>query len=338
MGNPRGVFILFLFFLGIGGMYAQESKFSFGFGGEISGGIDDPDRDDDDVLSEVYKSGGGGGWSGAFEYRINDLFAAGLKTGTRHDFQYWVTAFEQSIFARIYFVRLNRLDVFAEPGLGGIFAVRESQVRAYLDAYILAGVRIKFGNWYVEPYLGTGYPFWGRVGVMVGYRVPAPKPAPVQTQSADARAERNAADATDRMTTAQRQQQAQEAPKPATPPSPQEPIRTIFFSANSIDFAGLDAETVAANQRNLDDIAKNLMAHPNYRVLLEGHANPTEGTINEEQFELIPLSRQRADAVAEMLVKAGVNRKQIVIAGSGGIHSSNNPEANRRVEITIMRN
>ncbi|MDR0562305.1 MAG: OmpA family protein [Spirochaetaceae bacterium] len=333
MANPRCIFFVLIFLAA--GIYAQESKFSFGFGGEISGGIEDPDASDDTVLSEVYKSGGGGGWTGTFEYRINNLFAGGLKTGVRHDFQYWVTAFEQTIFARLYFVRLKRIEVFAEPGLGGVFAIREAQVRAFLDAYLLAGVRINLGNWYVEPYLGGGYPFWGRVGVMIGYRVPAPQPVAVQSQPAETRTETKAPDAADRLATLRQQS---ETPKPAdssTASAPQEPVRTILFPANATDFTGLNSETIERNNRHLSDIANTLKAHPQYRAVLEGHANPTEGTENEERYELVPLSRQRADTIADMLAGAGVDRKQLEIVASGGSRSTANSDANRRVEITI---
>ncbi|MDR0524731.1 MAG: OmpA family protein [Spirochaetaceae bacterium] len=324
-------------------MSAQESKFSFGLGGEISGGwADDKNDSDKDIdkftSAEVYQSGGGGGIIGSFEYRINDLIAAGLKAGFRKDFQRFVMGFETSLFARIYFFRPKGIELFLEPGFGGIFVTGGEgqdgaymgQTKGFFDFYANVGARFNLGNWYIEPYGGFGYPYWGRLGVMFGYRVPAPKPA-APAPAAPARSA--ASSASDRVTERQT-----ETPRTVTSSGAQEPIRTIYFPANRTDFTGLDFATVETNNRNISAVVSLLQGNPEYRVLLEGHANPTEGTENEERYELIPLSRQRADAVADMLVAAGANRKQLVIGGSGGLHAGGSAETNRRVELSLLRN
>jgi len=307
-----------------GGIYAQESKVSFGMGGEINGGAAVED-------TKVYEAGGG--WTGSAEYRFTNLFAGGIKLGVTNDFKYRITVFEQSIFARLYFVRLKKVDIFAEAGPGGLIVMRTSGVSASLEAYLIAGARISFGNWYVEPYIGTGYPLWGRIGAMIGYRVPAPQPAVVQApQPAISRPDPRAAESTSN----QRQQPLSEEQTSSAPSQSQ--IAVIIFPANRMDFTGLNAETVEANAKSITDMGNILKAHPEYRAVLEGHANPTEGTEEEELYELIPLSRQRAEVVAEMLVRAGVNRKQLIIAGSGGVVPSTTGEKNRRVEITVIHN
>ncbi|MDR2518918.1 MAG: hypothetical protein LBD13_05840 [Spirochaetaceae bacterium] len=139
-----------------GGIHAQESPFSFGLGGEVSGGAD----------PKIYE--GGGGWIGSAEYRFHERFAGGVKSGASNDFQYRITVFRENVFARWYFWRPKNLEVFAEAGLGGLFVVRGSETWANLEFSFAAGVRFSFGTWYVEPYLGAGYPVWGRVGVAVG--------------------------------------------------------------------------------------------------------------------------------------------------------------------------
>jgi outer membrane protein OmpA-like peptidoglycan-associated protein len=308
--------IVWVFMVISGVVYAQESKVSFGFGGEISGGLKVEE-------TKVYESGGG--FNGAVEYRFNNLFSGGLKTKVNNDFKYRITAFEQSIFARWYIWRPSFLSIFAELSPGGIFVVRGNEVWSSLEISVAAGVRFSFGNWYVEPYLATGYPIWGRLGVMVGYRVPAPGPAQ-SSAPAPQRVEPRPVE----------QPVSSEEPRSGVP-VPNTPVYVIFFPANRGDFNGLEANLAEENSRKLTEAGNTLKAHPEYRLLVEGHANPTTRTDEEERFELVPLSRQRAETVADALVREGVDRKQLIIAGSGGVNSNTSDEnQNRRVDLTLM--
>ncbi|MDR2493789.1 MAG: hypothetical protein LBD24_01065 [Spirochaetaceae bacterium] len=155
----RLLFIFALFaLLASRAIYAQETPFSFGLGGEISGAAD----------SKMYE--GGGGFIGTAEYRFHERFAAGIKSGASNDFQYRITVFRENIFARWYFWQPKSIDVFAEAGLGGLLVVRGNETWGSLEAAFTLGARFSFGAWYVEPYIGAGYPVWGRVGVAVGIK------------------------------------------------------------------------------------------------------------------------------------------------------------------------
>ena len=282
---------------------------------------------------------GGGGWTGSAEYRFKGPFSGGVKIGVSNDFQYRIAVFKQSMFARWYFWRLNSIEAFAELGPGALLMARGNEIWASLDVSLSAGARFSFGNnWYVEPYLGTGYPVWGRLGVAVGYRVPSQRSGFPRAPAASANAE------TETLTAAEKL--AQENPPLAgegqgtTDPSrgAAGPTYVIIFPPNRMDFTGLDSASADENSRTFSEIENILAEHPEYRVLLDGYANPVEGTEVEDRNELRPLSRQRAEKVAETLVNAGVDRRRLIIAGSGGLRSdSDNRQKNRRVELTIIK-
>jgi outer membrane protein OmpA-like peptidoglycan-associated protein len=303
-----------------GAVSAQEGKFSFGFGGEISGAAD----------PKMYE--GGGGFIGMTEYRFKDPFSAGFKIGVSNDFEYRITVFRENIFARWYFWRLGSVEAFAELGPGALLTMRGSEIWAGLELAASAGARFSFGAWYVEPYIGTGYPVWGRVGVAVGYRVPprsgSRAPVPAQSNAGD-----EALTATEKL--AQETSSSGDGQGSAVSTGP---TYVIIFPPNRADFTGLDSATADENSSVIFEIETMLSEHPEYRVLLDGYANPVEGTEVEDRNELRPLSRQRAEKVAETLVGAGVDRRRLIIAGSGGLRSdSDNKQKNRRVELTIIK-
>ncbi|MDR2518919.1 MAG: OmpA family protein [Spirochaetaceae bacterium] len=322
--------LFMLAFLAAGAVSAQESKFSFGLSGEISGGAD----------PKMYE--GGGGWTGSVEYRFKGPFSGGGKIGVSNDFQYRIAVFKQSMFARWYFWRFNSsIEAFAELGPGALLMMRGNEIWASLEIALSAGARFSFGNnWYVEPYLGTGYPVWGRLGVAVGYRVPLQRPGSFRAPAAGpANTEAEALTAAEKL--------AQENPPPAgdgqgaAGPSgggSAGPAYVIIFPPNRMDFNGLDSGAADENSRTFLEIENVLSEHPEYRVLLDGYANPVEGTEVEDRNELRPLSRQRAEKVAETLVNAGIDRRRLIIAGSGGLRSDrDNRQKNRRVELTIIK-
>lgn len=329
--------LLVLMFLLPSIVYAENTGVSVGLGGEVSSGATVHGN-------RVYDIGGG--WTGAAEYRFNDFVSGGLKVGTSTDFYKRLTVFKHSIFARMYFLRLNKVDLFAEISPGALVAVLVNEVWASLEISFTAGARFSLGNWYVEPYFNVGYPIWGGIGVMVGYRIPLPRRT----------ADRNGTDENRKVepgieyvpdSPAQETEQSQGSGEDQeaaafNEPYPLIPSYYIIFPPNRMDFIGLDPETEAENSRNLRDIENTLKAHPEYRVLIEGYANPTEGTAVEERNELEPLSRGRAEVVATILTEAGVDRKQLIIAGSGGLRlvspvDGDGKYKNRRVELTLTR-
>ena len=84
-------------------------------------------------------------------------------------------------------------------------------------------------------------------------------------------------------------------------------------------------------------VADDAQAHPNRAIEIDGYTDTT-GTPDHNQL----LSQQRADAVAEILVRHGIDRKRILTRGLGETHlavptGDNVPEhRNRRVVIRLL--
>ena len=116
-----------------------------------------------------------------------------------------------------------------------------------------------------------------------------------------------------------------------------EPMR-ILFPPNSADLRGVSSELAIQNQQNLTEIAQILLNNPQYRVLIDGHANPVQRTAREETESLLPLSVRRATAVADALVELfRIERRRIIITGAGGRYAAGSDGAqNRRVSFFLI--
>jgi outer membrane protein OmpA-like peptidoglycan-associated protein len=123
-------------------------------------------------------------------------------------------------------------------------------------------------------------------------------------------------------------------------------IPSIMFRPNYADFEGLSKEVVDNNNRILRRIAQILNKFRDYKVLVEGHANPTqpEGAARDrEETELKRISEARAKAVVDILVRNGVARNRLSSAGVGGskpvvkFEDRDNWWKNRRVEFILIK-
>ncbi|NNM55185.1 MAG: OmpA family protein [Spirochaetales bacterium] len=106
-------------------------------------------------------------------------------------------------------------------------------------------------------------------------------------------------------------------------------IPSIHFARNKADFLNLDADTLA---KNPDAVAKNIAVlkrlaeiftkYGHYKIVIEGHAvmthwdDPAAGKIEQER-ELIPLSKARAEAVKSYLEQLGIDGSRISTVGAG---------------------
>ncbi len=120
-------------------------------------------------------------------------------------------------------------------------------------------------------------------------------------------------------------------------------VPSIIFRENAADFNGLDKAVVDKNVQVLKRIAEILNKFRDYRIQVEGHANNVTGTQREEDAELIPLSRQRSDAVRDFLVRNGVDGSRLSTVGLGGTKpvvqrgDRENWWKNRRVEFILLK-
>ncbi|WP_232616833.1 FlgD immunoglobulin-like domain containing protein [Treponema primitia] len=129
-------------------------------------------------------------------------------------------------------------------------------------------------------------------------------------------------------------------------------VPSIVFRANEADFFGKDKDPrfgltqaqIDNNNRVLRRIAQILNKFRDYRVLVEGHANPTSRNppAAEAQGDL-NLSERRAKAVVDFLVGFGVNRGRLSSVGRGSTRpiivfdDHDNWWKNRRVEFILIK-
>jgi len=120
-------------------------------------------------------------------------------------------------------------------------------------------------------------------------------------------------------------------------------VPSIVFRENAADFNGIPADRAENNIRVLRRVAEILNRFRDYKVQVEGHANPVAQTAQEERTELQPLSEARAQTVLNILVDYGVTRNRLSSVGMGGTrpvvqHSDrDNWWKNRRVEFILIK-
>ncbi|MFW5827592.1 MAG: OmpA family protein [Alkalispirochaeta sp.] len=121
-------------------------------------------------------------------------------------------------------------------------------------------------------------------------------------------------------------------------------IPSITFPGNSADLI-LDPGDPRGRQNRqvLDRLVEILGRFPEYSITVEGHAVNLSGTEREEQEELVPLSRRRAEAVQAALIERGVAARLLSARGRGGRaplvpHDDElNRWKNRRVDFVLQR-
>ncbi|MCL2762880.1 MAG: OmpA family protein [Treponema sp.] len=147
-------------------------------------------------------------------------------------------------------------------------------------------------------------------------------------------------------------------PEPETEPEPEPEsnreqhiprLPSIIFSADNDHWLTIDAETAAANDRVLLLIIQFLESNREYRLRIEGHANPVVnpadiiGRRREYVEELQPMSEIRAKAVMDLLVNLGADPDRLSYQGYGGERplaaweDVNNWWRNRRADFVLSR-
>jgi len=123
-------------------------------------------------------------------------------------------------------------------------------------------------------------------------------------------------------------------------------IPSIQFRPNFADFEGLPKEVVDNNMRIIKRIAQILNQFRDYKVQVEGHANPTQpagAARDREEPALQRVSELRAKAIVELLVRNGVARSRLTAVGAGSsrtiaaFEDRDNWWKNRRVEFYLIK-
>jgi outer membrane protein OmpA-like peptidoglycan-associated protein len=127
-------------------------------------------------------------------------------------------------------------------------------------------------------------------------------------------------------------------------------ISSIIFKPDTADFKDVSTAQKLRNLETLRLLAKKLREFPGFTISIEGHAvltnwNDKAAAEREQKYSLIPLSKARAEAIKEALVKEyGFDTKLLKTAGLGAkdpvVPNSDikNRWKNRRVEIYLEKN
>ncbi|MBE6353598.1 OmpA family protein [Treponema sp.] len=120
-------------------------------------------------------------------------------------------------------------------------------------------------------------------------------------------------------------------------------LTSISFDPDAATFNNLTKVQRREFLQSLDEIAERVLSVEGTKIRVEGYANNTSGTEEENVNDLIPLSQKRAEKIAEMLIERGINKETITAVGMGGA----NPKAtlsdrenwwkNRRIEIVLTK-
>lgn len=141
-----------------------------------------------------------------------------------------------------------------------------------------------------------------------------------------------------RRETEQTQQALEEAQRKLADLQPQQTERGIVLTLGEVLFAFDSADLQAGDQRSLDRLAQYLQAHPDHRILIEGHTD----SVGDDGYNQ-RLSERRAESVYRALVQRGVDPERLRAAGLGEsfpIADNSTPSGrseNRRVEVVVAQ-
>jgi OOP family OmpA-OmpF porin len=99
-------------------------------------------------------------------------------------------------------------------------------------------------------------------------------------------------------------------PQAVTPPAPPPPRARVVLRGVNFDFDS--AVPMEGSQSVLDVAAETLLANPDVRVRVEGFTD----SVGPAEYNL-GLSKRRAEAVRDMLIKAGVSADRLEVAAYG---------------------
>ncbi len=125
-------------------------------------------------------------------------------------------------------------------------------------------------------------------------------------------------------------------------------IPSITFAANTADYVNVPPDAAQRNQQTIKRLAEIFKKYGTYRIEVQGHANlvnfdnPALAKQEQEQ-ELLPLSKKRAEAIRDALVAAGIDPGRISTTGIGAAEpivpfsDLDNRWKNRRVEFILFK-
>jgi outer membrane protein OmpA-like peptidoglycan-associated protein len=248
-----------------------------------------------------------------------------------------ILTFEGQVYLRWNFLRLGPVDkkvnIFAQAGLGMLAAYRGwgsnvfddvTRTRGSLLADGAIGVTVPLTpRWHIEALGRGGYPHLFGASITAGYKFPLPEKIKYQKDVERIEIVRTL------------------APNDIIKIIKITSIEFIIFGPDIGNYnIGIDRDAQQLNELVLNQIANDLIKNPDFRVRLEGHANPY--TINHSEAEdLMALSAMRSNTVAQQLRQRGVSDEQMVIIAYGGTRTATSEwdirNRNRRVELMVIQ-
>jgi hypothetical protein len=110
------------------------------------------------------------GFGGLFllEYRINELFTAGLRTGVYYGFDTPLTV-EPLFFFRLYAQTFGPGLLFMQADGGMVILIYDEDTYPAFAGGATVGYRIPLKKFFIEPYVRLGYPYVAGFGFAAGY-------------------------------------------------------------------------------------------------------------------------------------------------------------------------
>ena len=272
-------------------------------------------------------------------FGISPAFMLGNKSGIHFSFEEGdennIIALETQFFFRWNFLRLglsqNPVNFFIQGGAGLFGAYKGNDVhdtRASVLGDVTAGVNIPISpRWHIEASIRAGYPFIMGAALTIGRKFALPQ------------------------RTIHEVIHDYEYVEVIRTLPPQEIIRRVLINqVEYIIFApdiavfnqGVDHDAQSLNELVINHVARILRENEDFRIRIEGHANPVTHAPGEIE-ELAALSQSRANEVARLLRERDVPEEQIVIIALGGTRTvaaeadHDHWNMNRRVELIVIQ-
>jgi len=320
------VILLIILLTFVNGLYARDLSYW-----SLNGGIS---------VSDILVDGNSFGLVAEPRFNLSPYLMIGSKNGVTYSTDE-IIALEAQLYLRWNFLRFplvrndegnsrsfgNSVDVFIQGGAGFLGALkgpnREYDIRdsrSSLLGDVTAGVTIPLSSrWHIEPSIRGGYPFLFGGAVTAGYKFPLIREYESVINNTVSRIEYT--EVVKKLLITQ--------------------IEYILFAADISRFnAGIDADARALNQLTLDHVAHILTENPDFRIRIEGNANPVTGSPEEVQY-LTALSENRANEIARLLKERGVKDEQLIVIAFGTTrviaHDRPHWNMNRRVELIIFQ-
>jgi outer membrane protein OmpA-like peptidoglycan-associated protein len=309
--NNKRIFLSMVFFTFIGGLYAQtvfpgSDYWSFDTGFGMTGIL---------VNGRAYQA--------VIDPKIwlSQSLMLGNKLGINYSTDE-ILSFEGQVYLRCNFLQFEKaektVNFFLQGGVGALASYRGhdnpfddvTKTRGSVMFDAAAGVTIPItSRWHIEPSIRAGYPHIAGFSLTTGYKFPFKVKQVITTE---------------------------EIIRQITVAS----VDFIMFGPDTEKYnLSIDRDAQGLNEMVVNHIAQLLIEHPDYRVRIEGHANPVTNDSGEYD-RLMELSRLRAETIANRLATKGVTRDQMVIVAHGGTRIITTDydirNRNRRVELIVI--